>query len=390
MPEGAQGRERPRLVPPGRVPSPREAYRVALLLPRRGPAGMFGPSCRAAAHLAAEEVDAAGGVAGRPVHLVDVDAGAPPAEVARTVAALVDRGDVDAVAGWHLSSVRQAVAPAVAGRVPYVYATAYEGGEVGDGVVCTGELPGEQVVSALRFLRREFGWRRWLVVGDDYVWPRATARETAQVLAADGIVLQHPAWVPLGCSDDDVWRRVVADVERRAACRPAPDGVLMLLVGADGVRFNRLFHAAGLDDRLVRFSPFMDETMLLGGGAETARGLFASAGWFAGLASASALEFSAGFARHYEQLVGVGGLAVPSPGTMAESTYLGLRLLAEVGRRAVPGPRDVDAARSAWAWDTPHGTVRLDAGRAHHRVHLAVATGAEFEVLADVTTNGRA
>ncbi|MEZ0163204.1 substrate-binding domain-containing protein [Kineococcus sp. LSe6-4] len=362
------------------------AYRVALVVPRQGPAGMFGPSCRAAAHLAVEEVDAAGGVAGRPVHLVEVDAGAPPAEVARAVAGLVGRGEVDAVAGWHLSSVRQALAPAVAGRVPYVYATAYEGGEAGDGVVCTGELPGEQVVSALRFLRREFGWRRWLVVGDDYVWPRATARDAAAVLAAEGVVLHEPVWVPLGCTDDDVWTRVVAAVGRHASGPTAPDGVLMLLVGADGVRFNRAFHAAGLDAELVRFSPFMDETMLLGAGPESTRGLFASAGWFAGLTSAAALEFSAGFGRHYERLVGVGGLATPSPGTMAESTYLGLRLLADVGHRAVPGPRDVDAARSAWAWDTPHGTVRLDAGRAHHRVHLAVATGAEFEVLADVTT----
>jgi ABC-type branched-subunit amino acid transport system substrate-binding protein len=354
---------------------------------------MFGPSCRAAAHLAAEEVDAAGGVAGRPVHLVEVDAGAAPAEVARTVGALVDRGEVDAVAGWHLSSVRQALAPAVAGRVPYVYATAYEGGEVGDGVVCTGELPGEQVVSALRFLRREFGWRRWLVVGDDYVWPRATAHQAARVLRTAGVDLTAPLWVPLGSTDERVWERVVAELGRQADPRggsAVPDGVLMLLVGSDGVRFNRAFHRAGLDARLVRFSPFMDETMLLGGGPETSRGLFASAGWFAGLTSAAALEFSAGFARHYERLVGVGGLAVPSPGTMAESTYLGLRWLADVGRRAVPGPREVDAARSAWSWDTPHGTVRLDGGRAHHRVHLAAATGAEFEVLGDVTADSTA
>jgi hypothetical protein len=136
----------------------------------------------------------------------------------------------------------------------------------------------------------------------------------------------------------------------------------------------------------------MDETMLLASGGEATRGLFASAGWFAGLHTASALEFSAGFARAFDDLTRSGtgatpgALAVPSPGTMAESTYLSLRLLADVGRRNLPNVRDLDRARSSWAWDSPHGTVELHEGRARHRVHVAAATGLDFEVLAEVST----
>ncbi|GAA0319925.1 substrate-binding domain-containing protein [Kineococcus aurantiacus] len=369
-----------------------EGFRVALAVPRRGPAGMFGPACRAAAHLGAEEVNDRGGVAGRPLELVDVDAGDEPARVARVLDQAVRRGEVDAVVGWHLSSVRTAVAPVLAGRVPYVYATAYEGGEEHDGVLCTGELPGEQVVAALGFLREQFGWRRWVVVGDDYVWPRATAAGAHRALRRDGIELVGQHWVPLGCQDEDAWARLLEQVGAVADGRGGPggaggvDGVLMLLAGADGVRFNREFAAAGLDEGLVRFSPFMDETMLLASGPEATRGLFASAGWFATLGSASALEFSAGFARSFDRVVDdAPGLATPSPGTMAESTYLALTLLADLGRRVPPSPADLGRARAGWTWDTPHGAVRLRRGRAGHRVHVAAAVGLEFEVLAEVS-----
>ena len=360
-----------------------DSFRVALVVPRRGPAGMFGLSCRVAAHLAAEEVNADGGIGGRRLELLDVDAGAEPHEVARTLDLAVRRGNVDAVAGWHLSSVRQAVAPALAGRVPYVYATAYEGGEVHDGVLCTGELPGEQVVAALGFLREQFGWGRWTVVGDDYVWPRSTAARVARTLAGHDVHLREQHWLPLGCEDDDAWSRLMELLQRNGS---EVDGVVMLLVGADGARFNREFHAAGLDGALVRFSPFMDETMLLASGAESTRGLFASAGWFAGLGTAAALDFSSGFARTFDRVAGDSpGLSVPSPGTMAESTYLALKLLADVGHRAPPGPHDLDRARSEWVWDTPHGTVELRRGRAGHRVHVAAAVGLDFEVLAEVS-----
>lgn len=368
---------------------PEGTYRVGLAVPRQGPSGMFGLSCLAAARHAAAEIDAAGGIGGRPVDLVPVDAGAAPGAVAAELRALVGGGVVDAVVGWHLSSVRQAVAPVLAGRVPYVYATAYEGGEVADGVLCSGELPAEQVVAALRWLRGEFGWRRWFLVGDDYVWPRQTARRVSLALHDVGVAITGSRYVPLGCEDEDVWTSVVDEVARSGA-----DGALMLLVGSDGVRFNREFARAGLDTAVARFSPFMDETMLLASGPEATAGLFASAGWFAGLATASALEFTAGFAAAFDAAgpgagpAPAGGLSVPSPGTMAETTYSALHLLADLGRRSVPDVADVRRARAQWAWDSPHGTVELREGRAGHPVHVARADGVSFDVLARVSGAG--
>ena len=102
------------------------------------------------------EPNPAGGIAGREVRLRVVD-GAQPAQAARAIRAHVDAGRIEAVVGWHLSSVRLAIVPIVTGRLPYVYTAPYEGGERTPGVFVVGETPGRQLLPAMRWYRREHG-----------------------------------------------------------------------------------------------------------------------------------------------------------------------------------------------------------------------------------------
>jgi urea transport system substrate-binding protein len=90
---------------------------------------MFGPSCEASARLAVAEINSSCGVLGRELRLVVIDGGQWPTRVADEVDSLISAGAIDAVIGWHISAVRQAVAPPTVGRVPYVYTALYEGGE---------------------------------------------------------------------------------------------------------------------------------------------------------------------------------------------------------------------------------------------------------------------
>jgi urea transport system substrate-binding protein len=357
-------------------------FRVALALPRKGPAGMFGLECRAAAELAATEIDACGGVAGRSVQFVDVDAGGDPDTVAATVRALLDSGSIDAVTGWHLSNARQAIAKVVRGRVPYIYAAAYEGGERSDGVLCSGEVPGDQIVASLHWLRTESQLRRWFIVGNDYVWPRGTAAATRVGLQHSDISILGERFLPLGTDDSAVWDRVLEEVIHSRA-----HGVISLLVGSDAVRFNRAFAGKGLDATVTRFSPFTDETVILASGADATTNLFISAGWFACLGSAAAAEFTVGFARAFDLLNGTGPIgesAVPPPGTMAETTYSGVHLLAGIASTSVPTVADARRAFRKWGWDSPHGPVDLYRGSARHPVHIAKARGVELDVIARV------
>ena len=137
-------------VLPRRRRTARQTLDVALVVPLQGPSGLFGPSCELCARLAAEEVNADGGMLAREVRFVVVDGGQRPAQVAAEVDRLLTDGAVEAVTGWHISAVRNAVAPRIAGRAPYVYTPLYEGGEHRPGVFLTGETPDRQVRPALQ------------------------------------------------------------------------------------------------------------------------------------------------------------------------------------------------------------------------------------------------
>ncbi|GCB49223.1 substrate-binding domain-containing protein [Streptomyces sp. NL15-2K] len=346
---------------------PSDPLRIALVVPLQGPAGIFGPSSEFCAELAAEEVNSAGGVLGRPIEFVVVDGGAPPHSVAGEVDLLVSAGAVDAVIGWHISSVRKALIPRMADRVPYVYTALYEGGERAPCVFLAGETPGRQLRPALAWFARELGVRRWAVVGDDYVWPRRTAAAARRYLAQIGGVIGEEVFVALGTE-------TYGDVVRRLGAA-APQGVLMLLVGADAVAFNRAFADAGLHETCVRFSPLMDETIVLGSGAAATEGLFAAAGFFETLITADSLDFSARYHRRF-------GALAPVLNSMGESCYEGVRLLVELFNRA--GSTDLRQIRESshgLAYDSPRGPVHLRGQHLEQRVFLAAVDGLEFDVL---------
>jgi ABC-type branched-subunit amino acid transport system substrate-binding protein len=325
---------------------------VALVIPRSGPAGMFGPSCELSARLAAEELNTADGVAGRAVRLIPVDGGAPPRDVARETDRLISTGAVDAVVGWHISAVRQAITPKVRCRVPYVYTALYEGGERTPGVFLTGETPAKQLFPAMRLLGEGLGIRRWCVVGNDYVWPRVTAEAARRYARQCGAKIAAELFVPLGTAGfSDVLRRI----ERCAA-----DAVLMLLVGDDAARFNRAFAAEGLHERVLRLSTLMDENMLLASGPDATEGLWAASGYFETLATPQALSFGARYARRF-------GVQAPPAGSPGESCYEGIRLLAALSR----GQADFEGAR---------GALSIHGNHVDQPVYLAEAATLDFYV----------
>ncbi|MGC9542414.1 substrate-binding domain-containing protein [Streptomyces sp. UG1] len=362
--------------PPLRLHSPEwftaddSTLNVALVYPMQGPAGIFGPTCEACARLAAEEVNKAGGVLGRELRLLEVDGGADPQRVAEDVEALVETGAVQGVTGWHISSVRQAVAPRIAHRVPYVYTALYEGGERTEGVFMTSETPAWQLLPAMRLLAETRGVRRWFVVGNNYVWPRRTAR-AARWYARDcrGRVCGE-AYLPLGTEDfHDVLRRI----ERADA-----DGVLMLLVGSDAVRFNRAFAASGLDQRCLRLSTLMDENMLLGSGFEATVDLFSTAGFFTSLADRNTMDFHGQYADRF-------GTDAPTPGSLGESCYEGVLLLTALIERArTLDVSAIGAAAEHVSYEGPRGLLSLDGRHVRQRIYLAQADGLDFTVLAQL------
>jgi urea transport system substrate-binding protein len=244
-----------------------DVVRVGLAVPLSGPLAMTAPSALDLAGLAADEVNAAGGVAGRPVELVGIDSGRAPDVVAAEAAMLSRAGAFDLLVGFHTSDVHRALENALPPGVRYVFTPPHEGGRHRPGVVRIGASPLEQHAAAVAWLVRNRRARRWVLLGTDYVWPRAVHRAAHRVLAEVGGQVVGEALVPFGPADVGALLDLVA--------RSRAEAVLLSLVGRDLVAFNREFTRAGLDRRVVRLSGALEENGLYALGGDVTGGLFA-------------------------------------------------------------------------------------------------------------------
>jgi urea transport system substrate-binding protein len=343
---------------------------VGVLLHLQGPGGIYGPSCQAVTELAVSEVNATGGVLGRPVRAEFFDAGEPLPVVRHRLGAALDAGRVHALTGWHTSSVRNGVVPVVRARVPYVYPAAYEGQETRPGLYVTGEVPSAQLFPAIARLGVEAGTRRWFVVGDDYAWPRRTFRALATQLEPLGARFVGARFLPEAGASTAELTATLQEVERSRA-----DGVLLLMVGQNGVRFNRLFARRGLHEHTVRLSTLMEENMLMGSGAGATENLFSTGGWFRSLATDDALDLVGRYTAHH-------GIHAPAVGAAAEACYegmLALRALVERAGSAAVGA--TDRSIDGLAYRGPRGLVTFRGNHGEHRLYLARADGYDFDLL---------
>ena len=98
------------------------ALKIGLLFPFTGDLSDFGPAFERAAQLAADEINAAGGVNGRPIELVRADDGTSPQQAVEEARRLVEIERVSAIIGPASSGATLQVAESVTGpnRIPEI------------------------------------------------------------------------------------------------------------------------------------------------------------------------------------------------------------------------------------------------------------------------------
>jgi len=338
-----------------------DQYSIGLFVPMSGVAGIWGPSAIACATLAAEEINRAGGLYGRELHLKCFNASDEVDDLTETTREVIDAGGIEAIVGMHTSSVRRAVIAGCEGRVPYVYTALHEGGERSPGVFALGETPERQLRPAIETLVREWSARRWMFIGNDYEWPWISHRLSRGYVGGAGGEVLEEHYVALGSGVfDDVLQRV-ADLK--------PDAVLLSLVGQDAIDFNRAFGEAGLGARVLRLSCAIEENILLAIGASNTENLFVSSGYFGALSDDGNMSFKE---RYHQRF----GPRAPTLNSLGQSTYEGIRFAAALVRRAlearIPCPLDFDGVR---------GITWTDNAHVGYPVHLARADGHAFQVV---------
>lgn len=341
--------------------------KVAVLIPQSGPAGLFGPSSKACADMAAAALNARGGILGRPLELLFGDAGLAPAESAQTALKLWKGQRAEAFIGMHDSAVRGALVGLFKGQLPYFYTPVYEGGECARGTYVKGETPQQQLERVIPWLATERKPTKWYLIGNDYVWGRNTNAAAKGYIEKTGAKVVGDEYLPFTVDNFDASLARIRD--------SGADAVLVSLVGGSSVTFNKAFASFGLADKALRLGTLIEENTLAGIGLGNARNLYASSGYFANLDTPPAKAFAADYAKRL-------GANAPALNGLAESTYEGFLMLEALAKKA--GSLEVakmDAVSEGTSYSGPRGTVTLQNRHVEQDIHVADVTDKGFRVI---------
>ena len=343
-------------------------YRVGLLVPMCGSAGIWGPSCIASAETAAAELNATRGIGGREVELILIDSAVESsAGLALQIHRMIEADEINAIVGMHISAVRQRLAGTVAGRIPYVYTPLYEGGEKTPGVFAIGETPESQLIPAIRNVSRRHGTRNWALIGNDYIWPRTSSRYARECIRNLGGSVVLDRYLEFGsvCPEEILDELATSGAE----------GVVLSLVGQDAVEFNRAFGYLDLDRRMIRLSCAIEENGLLAIGSANSKRLYASASYFGVLDSDANHRFKQRYRKQH-------GSRAPTLNAIGQSLYEGLHFLAALEAPDSCGRRQFGRHRDGGIrYRSARGSVYYDNRTRRQAMFLARADGMVFQIL---------
>jgi urea transport system substrate-binding protein len=278
------------------LPARARPIMLGLLHSQTGTLAISETSVRDAEILAIEEINAAGGVLGRPLDFRCPDPKSRSADLfPKRARHLCEEDDVAAIFGCWTSTSRKAVIPVCAefDRLLF-YPVQYEGNESASHCVYGGSVPNQQILPAVDWLLSSAGGprRRIFLVGSDYVFPRTANFIVKKHLAARGIEPVGEAYFPLG------HRQFRGVVEMIGASRA--DAVLSTVNGDSNVALFEEFAAAGIDpEKVPVISTSIGEDELRHLAPGQVAGHYAASSYFQSVATESNGDWVGRFRREF-------------------------------------------------------------------------------------------
>jgi urea transport system substrate-binding protein len=306
--------------------------------------------------LAADEINAAGGILGKKIKHIDEDGASEPSTFAEKINKLLTEDHVSAVFGGWTSASRKAMLPVVEGDKGLLfYPVQYEGLEASKNIYYTGATTNQQIIPAMDFLKSK-GVKTLFLAGSDYVFPRTANKIIKQYAKVLGIQIVGEEYVPL---DSDDWTTQVAKI---AAAKP--DFVFNTINGSSNVGFIKAYDEAGLGpDKSPIISVSIAEEEAPAMGADIT-GQYAAWNYFQSVDSPENAKFIAAFKAKY-------GADRPTSDPM-EAAYTSLYLYKAMVEKAGSFCVDaVNASADGVSFAAPEGLVTVD-GENHHIAKTAL------------------
>jgi branched-chain amino acid transport system substrate-binding protein len=333
---------------------------------------IYGAPMIACLEFAVSETNAAGGLLGREIKLINYD---PQSNIQlytqfATQAATKDKAAV--VHGGITSASREAIRPILRRfNTLYFYNTQYEGGVCDRNIFCTGSTPAQNVQKLVPYVLQKWG-KKIYVVAADYNYGQITSKWVTKYTREGGGEMLSVDFFPL---DVTGFGPVISKIQAAK-----PDAVISALVGGAHVSFYRQWAASGTKSQI----PLASTTF--GGGNES---LLLSPAEGDGIVSAFSyfqeVDNPANKAFLDKFHAALGAKAPYLGGELAMRTYIGFNLWAEGVKRAqsIDRMKVIEALESGISMDTPAGKTVLDA-KTHHTtvdVFLAEASNHGFKLL---------
>ena len=329
-----------------------DPIQVGLISPLTGAWTVYGKAHSAGFELAVDEINAAGGVLGRPLEIVVGDSKTEPRIVVEQANRLIRQEQVDFLAGTFSSAERNAAGPVVAGaQKVLLYPTFYEGqekeyypGVCNANIFMFGPEPTQQVWPHLPYALENFG-KKYFMIGSDYAWPRVTNAVTKQKLEELGGEIVGEVYIPFNTPQ---YESVLRDIRASGA-----EVIFHTLTGSDTVNFRQQLAGAGMKDDFVLWTVDDEEVVTTGLGPEVSRGDFVSFDYFMSIEHPNNAAFLEKFRASYgeDALMNTVGVAMYNAAHMAA---LALEKSGEVSTEALrEGLKDLEFA------DAPQGPVRM-------------------------------
>ncbi len=299
--------------------------------------------------LAADEINADGGILGKQIEVIEEDGQSEPTIFAEKINKLLTEDEVAAVFGGWTSASRKAMLPVVEGVEGLLfYPVQYEGLEASENIYYTGATTNQQIIPAMDFLASQ-GVETLFLAGSDYVFPRTANKIIKQYAEELDIEIVGEEYVPL--SSDD-WTTQVAKI-----AEAQPDFVFNTINGSSNVGFIKAYDEAGLgpdNSPIISVSIAEEEAPSMG---VDLTGQYAAWNYFQSVESDNNSAFIEAFQAEY------GDRPTSDP---MQAAYVSLYLYKNIVEKAESFCVDaVNAASDGVTFDAPEGMVTID-GANHH------------------------
>ena len=189
--------------------------------------------------LAVEEANAAGGLLGRQLTLINYD---PQSNIQYYTQYATEAATKEKVAVVHAgitSASREAIRPVLKRfNTLYFYNTQYEGGVCDRNCFCTGSTPAQTVEKLIPYAMKKFNGKKIYVLAADYNYGQITSKWVKKFTQENGGTIVQTDFFPLDVTDFG------PTIKKIQAAKP--DIVVSVLVGGSHISFYRQWAATGM------------------------------------------------------------------------------------------------------------------------------------------------